>query len=229
MKKSDLVIHYDVLEHVEDPVGFIRHHHHDLNAGGKIVFGVPDCSEYIKYGDISMVLHEHLNYFDHESLRKVVELAGFEVLEIRRAEHGGVLFCAAKKIENSFASVSGCGDEKMRRFVSKNRGICKRLKEYGHLVRESKGRLGFYVPLRMLPYMPIMGWEENCRFFDDDSGLHRRYFDGYPIPIENFDDLRASPVTHLIIGSFSFGDKIRLKIENAINYPIDVKTLKDFV
>ena len=88
-----------MLEHVVNPVEFLQNHINDLNSGGLIAFAVPDCSSYIKCGDISMILHEHLNYFDNDSLRNVVECAGFEVLNIQKANHGGVLFCIAKVAE----------------------------------------------------------------------------------------------------------------------------------
>ena len=67
-EKFDVLFHYDVLEHIEDPVAFLRAHKANLADGGGLVFAVPDCTHHIALGDVSMVLHEHLNYFDKDSL-----------------------------------------------------------------------------------------------------------------------------------------------------------------
>lgn len=58
---------------------------------------VPDCTKSIEMGDISIAIHEHVNYFDEISIRNVIELAGFYPLIIKKAPNGGVLFCAATK------------------------------------------------------------------------------------------------------------------------------------
>jgi len=46
------------------------------------------------------------------------------------------------------------------------------------------------------------------RLFDDDPGVHGRYFDGIDLPVENMHDLIAQPPRNLIVFSRAFGDAI---------------------
>ena len=87
---------------------------------------------------------------------------------------------------------------KVREFV--NEGLC------------AGNTLGCYIPLRALAYLSSIGIKDNLRFFDDDKGIYNQYFDGFPIPVENRIDLINNPVTHLLIMSSAFGEKIKKEI-----------------
>src|SRR5881392_2613439 len=75
LEPVDLVLHSDVLEHVEDPVAFLRSHHTFLTAQGCVAVAVPDSTESVALVDLSMLMHQHVNYFTQGSLRRVVENA----------------------------------------------------------------------------------------------------------------------------------------------------------
>ena len=80
-KKVDCIFHSDVLEHIDTPINFLKEQYEGLNNEGILIISVPDCTESIKIGDVSMALHQHINYFTINSLKNIVERAGFEVLE----------------------------------------------------------------------------------------------------------------------------------------------------
>jgi SAM-dependent methyltransferase len=98
--KSDVIIHYDVLEHIDNTQGFLKSNLKELNDNGIVVFAVPDCTDNIKTGDISMFIHQHLNYFDDESLANLMKSAGFDLISIGKSSYGGVLYCCAKKSDS---------------------------------------------------------------------------------------------------------------------------------
>jgi 2-polyprenyl-3-methyl-5-hydroxy-6-metoxy-1,4-benzoquinol methylase len=203
----DVLFHYDVLEHVEDPVAFLRAHHANLSPHGALIFAVPDCSHHIELGDVSMLLHEHLNYFDSESLAIVVRTAGFEPILLEPARHGGVLLCCA------IPQKEGDVQEKFVKRVSKFQIFCTKaqaaLQRFTKLASQSgQNELGLYVPLRAFPYLGHLPPGAQVRFFDDDPGLYGRYFDGFDIPIEDGDSLATSPPAQLIVCSLAFGHKI---------------------
>ena len=87
--KVDCIFHSDVLEHIDNPISFLRKQYEGLNDNGILIIAVPDCTESICYGDISMALHQHINYFTINTLRRLVENAGFGILDIRKARYGG--------------------------------------------------------------------------------------------------------------------------------------------
>jgi 2-polyprenyl-3-methyl-5-hydroxy-6-metoxy-1,4-benzoquinol methylase len=225
--KSDLIIHYDVLEHVTDPEDFLSKHKADLNQGGLILFAVPDCTSYIKSGDISMILHEHLNYYDSDSLGNVVMAAGFEPLEIKKADYGGVLYCVAKVAEHPNWKPK-TGHAKFEEFKKNYLRLKERINDFIREGTSNGNTLGCYIPLRTLPYLSILNIRNNVRFFDDNSGIYKQYFDGFPIPVENRSDLIKKPVTHLMILSAAFGDKIKENIDKlAPGHTMKIMSLKD--
>lgn len=226
ISKSDVILHYDVLEHVEDPVSFLKSHHNDLNYNGIVIFAVPDCTTYIEDGDVSMVLHEHLNYFDSDSLRITVERAGFEVLNLERSKYGGVLYCAAQPSKKIY-SHSDTDWQKFNRYSNQYSNLSAKLRSLTNDINSSPGAsLGLYVPLRALPYLSNLNSVRRMRFFDDDPALKGKYYDGCDIPIENFQDLCKNSPSHILICSFSFGDKIVSKIR-AAGLASKILTLKE--
>jgi 2-polyprenyl-3-methyl-5-hydroxy-6-metoxy-1,4-benzoquinol methylase len=211
VERFDILIHYDVLEHVEDPVAFLRAHHNNLSEQGVLIFAVPDCSQHIALGDVSMLLHEHLNYFDEESLARVVLAAGFDLMLLEPARHGGVLFCCAVPKKSDVGRLRFAEDStKFQSFCAKAQVALLR---FADLVRDSgRDGLGLYVPLRAFPYLAQLPSETKVRFFDDDPGLHGCYYDGYDCAVESIDELVNRPPARLIICSLAFGKKIAVKI-----------------
>lgn len=227
--KVDIIFHYDVLEHIEDPVAFLSSHKGDLTGNGMIVFAVPDDTECLDIGDVSMVIHEHINYFDRDSLKNSVEKAGFEVLDIQRSNYGGVLYCAARK-KDSVNYVEKKGSSKFDTFIERNHGFKAGILNYiDSVLQNTDQTLGIYIALRVAPYLTKYKNSDKLRFFDDDPGLHGRYYDGFRIPIENMDDLVKKPLTHLFIATHSFGDKIEAKLKQRTQHPMQIKQLKDFI
>ena len=214
-EKFDVLFHYDVLEHVDDPVAFLRAHHENLSSHGALIFAVPDCTHHIELGDVSMLLHEHLNYFDGESLAHVLRAAGFEPLMLEPAQHGGVLLCCAVPMANR-APRAACekDDAKFRTFCAKAQSSLRRFTALANHL--DKGELGLYVPLRAFPYLGQLPLGTQFRFFDDDPGLHSSYYDGFNVPIENHDELVARPPELLMICSLAFGNKIATKLREKL-------------
>ena len=158
-----------------------------------------------------MFLHEHLNYFDQDSLARVVRAAGFEPLLLEQARHGGVLLCCAVPVVNRLAQVAPKkGDLKFRTFRAKAQTALQR---FEHLAfRTGQGELGLYVPLRAFSYLGKLPNKVRLRFFDDDPGLRGCYYDGFDFRIENRDDLVARPPEQIIICSLAFGNQIAARL-----------------
>ena len=231
--RVDAVFHYDVLEHVADPVAFLAAHHHDLAAGGVLLIAVPDATESIALGDISMVIHEHLNFFDRDSLRRTVEAAGFRVLALEKGGYGGVLYCAAVADPTQHAAppdAAALADtEKFDRFCERVERAVRRFPAFLPRADEAADAPGFYVPLRAIAYLSTLGRTDGIRFFDDDPGIHGRYFDGFPVPVENFTDLQVRPASHIFVTSTAFGDRLKEKVLQGVEPQPEVLTLTELL
>jgi SAM-dependent methyltransferase len=229
-EKFDMIFHVDVLEHISDYVDFVGHQYDQLNDEGIVVVNVPDATDSIKVGDISMAMHQHLNYFTEASLSAVLRNAGFEVVSVDKAGYGGSLYAIGRKRRNAVIVEASDGGRDYENFSSHAEQVIASFCEYSdRVMSDSKRTLGFYVPLRTLPYISRQGVYEGFRFFDDTGHWHMNVFDGVNVPIENFGDLKRNPVTDLMIMSLTFGDVIRNKVLKEFGARINVVTLGDLI
>ncbi len=83
----DVATSFNVLEHVSDPLQFLRDIHDILRPGGQLYLVTPNLNDLlgkILYKDFSRYFFRtaHLYYFSEASLRRAMELAGFRDLKI---------------------------------------------------------------------------------------------------------------------------------------------------
>jgi len=79
----DVVTLWDVLEHVDRPVDFLRTCVELLKPGGHLLINVPDLDSLparVMGARWPLLLPEHLNYFNRESLRRCTVLMGLQWL-----------------------------------------------------------------------------------------------------------------------------------------------------
>lgn len=214
-KSVDLIFHNDVLEHVEDPVNFLRLQRSQLRERGLLVVGVPDCSDSIATGDISLAMHQHLNYFNKRSLRNVLVDAGFEVLKIQKAAYGGSLYALAQVGRGSARQGIDQDGTEFVEFLSKAHIAVSKFSTLFQECLLTNDSIGFYAPLRAIPYLASIGAFSGYRFFDDTGHWHGKYFDGIRVKVENFADLQTNPVDRIFVMSSTFGNKIINKICDA--------------
>jgi len=225
----DMIFHCDVLEHVSDPVQFLKNQRNQLSENGIILISLPDCNEGIEKGEISMTMHQHLNYFDTEGLRNTVEAAGLELLTIEVAKYGGSLYCCARN-KNHNDYIPKKGTQKIVNFnLLCDKQTNKVLERIKSKLNNQSETIGFYVPLRTLPYLSKLNKFEGFRFFDDTHHWYNKSFDGLEVYIENFKDLKDKPVDNLFIMSLTFGEAIKIKIQNNIQGIKSITTLHEIL
>lgn len=102
----DTVIALAILEHVENPVFFIKRLKSLLKKNGKIVITTPHrrgkkLLEFLSY-TLKMVstdeISDHKNYFDEKKLQKLLLQNGFRIIKIKTFEFGVNLLAVAQKI-----------------------------------------------------------------------------------------------------------------------------------
>lgn len=226
----DMIVSTGVIEHVTTPVSFPKACHADLTSQGYLALSTPDAEPNIQLGDPAMVWHEHLSYFDRESLRATVEEAGYSVLSMEKAAYRASLFRFAQQATSARpeAPYSGSAEaEKFFVFKERMRSSIEACENYTEpLLKNSAKSVGFYVPLRALPYLSLIKQHENVRFFDDDPALYGPFFEGFPVAIEDFSDLQRSPCSDVIIMSLPHGRTILNRIHRNFGSSIRPVTLE---
>lgn len=227
----DLIYNSNVLEHLDDPYEFLLRQKEHLKPDGTIAFAVPDCTAPLRGGDISMCYHQHISYFDTSSLKRLVRAAGFHHVSVKRAGYGGNLYCTGvnQSTKHKKKSTTRNNQNTLDEFENKHNEVFIRFSAYvSAILKDKKKILGFYAPLRVIPYISKMKRYDGFRFFDDTSYWHNKYFDGIQIKIENFDDLVEHPVTDIIVMSPTFHKVIEKKIREKFGKTIRIANITQF-
>lgn len=85
-KKFDVVVSFEVIEHIADPLLHLKRVHDVLEDNGLLILSFPNCDGF----DIAMlgkssdsIDHEHLNYFNAASITKMLKKAGYSIYCLR--------------------------------------------------------------------------------------------------------------------------------------------------
>ncbi|MBP3602580.1 MAG: class I SAM-dependent methyltransferase [Lachnospiraceae bacterium] len=95
-KQMDVITSFDVIEHVEDPKGFIKDIYMLLKEGGKAIIGTPTDAPIMRklLGDIYekklLFSTQHLWIFSEKNLKLIAEQEGFSKVNIKYFQRYGI-------------------------------------------------------------------------------------------------------------------------------------------
>ncbi len=206
----DLIISFNVLEHLRDPISSLKEQANHLKEKGEIIFGVPNCEPDINMGDISMFTHEHFNYFTRENLNKVIKKAGLNVRKLQLGAKNGMIFgiITKTKYKNSIDESILPKTIKLDDFQKKNKLIKNKIKNI--LKDFSEKDVALYAPKRALNIMSALKLN-SFRLVDDTPSMLYKYLPYFNKRIENFEDLENSPPKLIIIFTKTFSNIIANK------------------
>ncbi len=107
--KADIVVSFDVIEHLEDPLGFLRDVHEVLVPGGRFILSMPSADDLLNKIAPStfrpfFYQTAHINYFNRKSVSALFDASPFKKVDID--------FLHKYKIENLVQWVEGGGPGK---------------------------------------------------------------------------------------------------------------------
>lgn len=208
--KFDIILHFNVLEHIEDPVSFFNKQVDYLNENGAIIFGVPNCEPYLLTGDISMFVHEHYNYFTKQSILGLATECGLILESLVPGAANGMLFAKIKPSKGSTNKIDSQSFESFSPDDFQDK-INKINIKIGDLISAyPQGELAIYCPIRSINALFLLG-KTNCRFIDDDETMHQKYLPGFSKSIENLEDILNDPPKCIFIFSRTFTNTIKNK------------------
>ncbi len=224
-KKFDIIIAYNLLEHIDDLNSILAVIKSKLVAEkGLLILSVPDCETYIKNGDISMLFHEHYSYFTVENLTNLLLTNGYTVVEAKKSSFGGNIHIAAQALQNTTSKPINSIDESLyNNFKILFETKTLQLKKLFELNQQKS--IGIYVPIRALNLLYLLKDDIErlgiqLRFFDESEYLYTKYLPCFDISVENLEDFISNPPDLTIIFSYSFGKQIKEKLINStLNQP----------
>lgn len=216
--RFDIILHYGVLEHVTDIRGFMSGQLSVLTHDGVVIFSVPDCTEQIERGDISMFAHEHISYFTEVSLEKLASSIGAKTIVCRKASKGGAIYSVWKKGDREGADAPA----RIRDFIGIAKGNLKVFSNFLQKILERKLTLGVYCPGRFINYHYLFRDKmPRTRYFDDNPPAQGKYYPPIDVIVEPRARLLKEPTDIVLIMSRSFGKAI---LESLANEPALKKT-----
>ncbi len=200
--RFDIICHFNVLEHIEDPITFLNLQRQLLREGGSIIFGVPNCAEHLSVGDLSMMIHEHCSYFTMAGLASVASAAGLRVAKLVKGAAGGMLFAQLTEGEADELDLP----PPPLNFESKARIALSRIEKL--LSPFSDTEFCAYCPTRAMNALFLLK-RAGARLVDDNTAIHHLYIPGFASPIESFEEICEKPPKCILIFSRTFSEVIR--------------------
>ncbi len=118
--RFDAIISHFVIEHVAEPVGFLKTLRALLAPGGRVLLSMPDVAA--NPGD--MTVADHLNHFSRASLNRALQLSGFALETIDSDAFPGAFFAVALRSEEPVAMAIDGDRQEIAAAAAKAREIC---------------------------------------------------------------------------------------------------------
>lgn len=205
----DVIFSHAVLEHIEDPVLIVKKMVERLNPDGVIFLAVPECEKKLRVGDVSIISHQHVNYFTSHSLQRLLEAAGLSEVCVISSSQRSILYAWGIKrptTEASRASVEN--DEHLlttfaETFEKNKRSIQTIIDD-----AENRGKMiGMYGASIVLK--GVLNFTAELRLFDSDEKKHGKRMAGEGSVIESPQALLADPVDLLFVCPIDYDQEIR--------------------
>lgn len=234
-EKFDVVFTTCVLEHINQPLKFLRGLKTCVKSGGILFTAVPDCELGLSIGDISLLAHLHVAYFTRRSLHQLYLKLGFDKIDFTTTGYGWLLYMwgklPSKGHRPTSANAVDVAEEKRLfsrfvRLIPKNMAAIQqrisRLENQG----KSVGVYGAY------PFFRSFKWANRPRFFDTDTAKHGKYFLGDDAPIENPRLLKTRPVDAMFVAPINHDQEIRSFLQKELHLAprsiISLKSIYEF-
>jgi len=91
-KVFDHIIFADILEHVADPWGVLKHYYRYLKPDGRLIVSLPNTAAWTKrfrflfgsfdYEDTGIMDRDHIRFFTMKSAKEMIKDAGFTIIKI---------------------------------------------------------------------------------------------------------------------------------------------------
>ena len=214
----DLVLGFNVLEHVSDPLSFLRNIRRQLSDSGRVILVYPDCERQLIRGDLNVLIHEHLSYFTEQSSRCLAAAAGFTVLSLCSENDAFtvVLEAGSSHVEevqqlNEFDLLK-TSDEAFKNVLKNISDVIRQQLNNGQYV----GFHGATPGLNTFLYITGIGDHQNIRIYDGDLSKVGLYLPACSNPIMSSLDGSYDENSLLVISAMSFHEQIRkFALENA--------------
>ncbi|MES9902103.1 MAG: methyltransferase domain-containing protein [Sedimenticola sp.] len=215
--KYDAFVTRQVLEHVPDPINFLKGIKMSLNDQAVGVVEVPCLEKALENHRFYDFFPDHLNYYSISSLSFALEQSGFSIVEIKRTFNDEYLQATVK-----FDSSATSSDLQQSVLKIKNdiKGIInKASKDNKRVAVWGSGAKG-------LVSLAVSGIENGIEYIvDSDENKQNLYSPVTHIPVYCVEQLIDDPVDIILITALAFEKEILKQLEKKVGFTGDVYVL----
>lgn len=216
----DLILGFNVLEHVPDPLNFLHSIRKQIDKNGKVILVFPDCNKQLLQGDLNVLVHEHLTYFTETSFRWLAFKAGFSILSL--TSENDTFSVLLEKTFNQFDINKKLNQHKL---IADSANAIQNLffKRYeeinSYLIKNQQVAFhGATAGLNTFLYITGLGQHPNIRLYDGDSSKEGFYLPACASRIMSPSDKSYIKNSLLVISAMSFFDEIKQSAVKKYNF-----------
>lgn len=202
-KKFDLVLCQTVLEHILTPKNFLKSISKHIADNGILLISVPNCTKTFSEGDIGLFLHEHISYFTKHTLRRMLNLIGFNCVTIDASKAELRVVAKLEKIdETSHLYDTDIAPLQYEKKVGEKINFFKEI-----IINEEK--TGLYGACGLTHnLLQITKLFEKVILYDGDEYKYGKYLLDVPTPIHKWNQILSDPISKVIIMPYAFQEEI---------------------
>jgi len=225
----DLVISLSCLEHVPNPITFLRDIHQLLAPNkGVAVVTFPDVTQQLRRGDLNMMLHEHVSYFTMPVVEHLFSRLGFEINQIQvENDLLHISVAALESVQTSEMQIQSninvrdeivsLSHELAMSYVSQIQETTTELRKTIQQARDNHQKVGFHGAcngLNILLHLIGLGSATNLFIFDSDTAKTGKYISCFGRPIQHTSDPEYKTMDIVYISAMSFYDEIKNDLDS---------------
>jgi SAM-dependent methyltransferase len=218
--RPSLVSCRHVLEHVEDPIAFLRTLRTTIEACGDAVLylEVPSGEELLESHGLWDYLYEHVSYFTAPSLEAVLNAAGFEVLAMRR-DFGGQFLCADARVARQSVGVGAPSGRSEQLLHAAAQAMIERLnhwKRWAAGLPEGQTVSLWGAGSKGVMFLNLLGLaapQQIDRVVDQNADKHGRFVSGTGQEIVAPEALRGSNVAQIVLMNGIYEAEVRGRLQ----------------
>ncbi|BCG23480.1 hypothetical protein TUM18999_16710 [Pseudomonas tohonis] len=220
-KEFDVLVHSHVFEHLYEPAGFMRAVKEFLPLGQKMLFSVPDLSEWLKRKYTNCINFEHTVYLTEPYVEYLMAEYGFRVLEKQKVMDGHSIFYAVVR-DDSVARYELSGElyaensKVYREFVGYYEALAAELNEK---LKGWDGEIYLFGAHVFSQYLIAFGLDVSnvVSLLDNDSRKQGKRLYGTELNVASPEVLRGKKNVAVILKAGIYNEEIKQGISSEIN------------
>jgi 2-polyprenyl-3-methyl-5-hydroxy-6-metoxy-1,4-benzoquinol methylase len=202
-------------EHLPDPNATLKSLYNNLSDSGVGLIEVPNFDMIQKNNLFSEFINDHLFYFTKDTLTRILELNGFEIIECKEVWYDYIISATVRKRK--------CVD--LQNFHDQQSKIKNDLKEY---IKNYEKVAVYGAGHQALAVLSLADIASDIEYVVDDATFKQgKYTPATHIPIVSNEYLKSNPVDAIIVMAASYSDEVSKKIKNKLDISSSVSILRE--